>query len=125
MTWVAIAVGGTALVGAGASYLGAKKQAGAARDAAGLQMDQFNLINRQQQPYIQSGYGAMSRLNTLLGLSPNPYRQARPGGQMPGNQMRIQPYPRSSGMRLDQLLAMRAANGDRQAQQMLTQRPVM
>lgn len=35
-------------------------------------MDQFHLLNQQQQPYIQSGYGAMGRLNTLLGLSPNP-----------------------------------------------------
>jgi hypothetical protein len=29
-----------------------------------------NTLNAQQQPYIQSGYGAMSKLNTLLGLSP-------------------------------------------------------
>lgn len=35
-------------------------------------MDQFKLINQQEQPYIQSGYGALGRLNTLLGLSPNP-----------------------------------------------------
>lgn len=38
-------------------------------------MDQFKLINQQEQPYIQSGYGALGRLNTLLGLSPNPNAQ--------------------------------------------------
>jgi hypothetical protein len=35
-------------------------------------MEMFNTLNRQQQPYIQSGYGAMGRLNTLLGLNPRP-----------------------------------------------------
>lgn len=46
-------------------------------------MDQFHLLNQQQQPYIQSGYGAMGKLNTLLGLSPNPNQAVRPnpGGQ--------------------------------------------
>jgi hypothetical protein len=54
-------------------------------------MDQFQLINQQQQPYIRSGYAAQGRLNTLLGLSPNPYRQQGGGGQMP------QPYQPQPG----------------------------
>lgn len=82
---VAVGVGG-AVVGAGASYAGSKKQAGAAKDAANLSMDQFRTLNAQQQPYIQSGYGALGKLNTLMGLSPNPNQRRMPqpvqGGQM-------------------------------------------
>jgi hypothetical protein len=72
MTWIAVAVGGSALIGAGASYVGSKKQADASKAAGGLNMDMFNTLNQQQQPFVQSGYGAMGKLNTLLGLSPNP-----------------------------------------------------
>lgn len=72
MSWVAVAVGVGTAVSAGSAYMGAKKQAGAAKDAANLQMQQFQTINQQQQPFIQSGYGAMGRLNTLLGLNPRP-----------------------------------------------------
>lgn len=46
-------------------------------------MDMFSTLNRQQQPFIQSGYGAMSRLNTLLGLSPRP-RSPGMGAVAPG-----------------------------------------
>lgn len=73
MTWVTIAVGvGGALVTGVGAYAGSKKQAGAAKDASNLNMDVFRTINAQQQPFIQSGYGALSKLNTLLGLSPRP-----------------------------------------------------
>lgn len=102
-------------------------------------MDMFKLLNQQQSPFVQGGYGAMGKLNTLLGLNPNP-RAAAPGApaQSPG----FRPTPgggvepimqvgapqgapmaqipeRSGNMRLNRLLAMRAANGDRQAQAML------
>lgn len=145
MTWVAVAIGGSAVIGAGASYLGSKKQSEGAKDAAGLNMQMFNTLNRQQQPFIGGGYGAMGRLNTLLGLNPNPsYRPAMPdnsgyritpGGGIdqtlqlgpprqhdvfaggPGGDPRTGD-PRTA--RLSQLLALRAANGDRQAQAMLT-----
>lgn len=83
MTWVAIAVGGGALIGAGASYAGSKKQAGAAKDAANLNMEQFERLNAQQQPYIQSGYGALGKLNTLMGLSPRPQMQQPQAQQQP------------------------------------------
>jgi hypothetical protein len=140
VTWVLVAVGGSAVLGAGASYLGSKKQSDASKAAANLQMDQFGLINQQQQPFIQSGYGAMGRLNTLLGLNPNP-RASAPGGMQPGmqapdpgymptpgggvqpimqvGQPRMQIPERGPNVRLNQLLMMRAANGDRQAQAML------
>ena len=84
MTWVAVAIGGAAVIGAGASYAGASKQAKASQQAGQLNMDMFNTINRQQQPFIGSGYGAMGRLNTLLGINPNPnYRPPIMGSQMP------------------------------------------
>jgi hypothetical protein len=140
-------------------------------------MDQFRLINQQQQPFIQSGYGAMGRLNTLLGINPRPDYQTSPAtagpqlspqiqailegnagtpmsralqsamrgavgsgqsagpagpGYMPtasGGVRRIaQVDPNASGYappinnqmsRMKDLLALRAANGDRQAQAML------
>lgn len=78
MTWVAVAVGAGAAISAGASYAGAKKQAKGAEKAANLQMDQFRLINQQQQPFIQGGYGAMGKLNTLLGLNPRPLPSSTP-----------------------------------------------
>lgn len=134
--WVGL---GTAALTAGSSIYGANQQKKGAERAANLQMDQFGLINQQQQPFIQSGYGAMGRLNTLLGLSPNP--RASPGmqpgtqapnpGYMPtpgggvqpimqvGSGPRMQIPERGPNARLNQLLMMRAANGDRQAQVML------
>lgn len=85
MSWVLVAIGGSAVLGAGASYLGSKKQAQGAEKAGQINMDMFNVLNRQQQPYMQSGYGAMGRLNTLLGLNPNP-RAVPPPQFSPGQQ---------------------------------------
>lgn len=79
MCGVTGAIIGGGIIGAGASYLGSKKQAGAAQDAANLSMDQFNVLNEQQQPFIQSGYGAQSKLNQLLGIkSPQAPGTAQP-----------------------------------------------
>lgn len=148
MTWVAVAIGGAAVIGAGASYAGSKKQGDAAKNAANLQMDQFQLINQQQQPFIRSGYSAQGRLNTLLGLSPNPYRQQQtPSAPMssyqpsPGVTYLPTPQggitkrlaynagpmkdmgvpPNAPNMNLNRILAMRAAHGDTEAQRMLEQ----
>lgn len=84
MSWVLVAVGGSALVGAGASYLGSKKQAQGAERAQDINVDMFNRIMSQQQPFVSSGYGAMGRLNTLLGLNPNPRAQMPPRQFAPG-----------------------------------------
>ena len=149
MTWVAVAIGGSALVGAGASYLGSKKQAQGAQKAAGINMDMFSVLNRQQQPFIGGGYGAMGRLNTLLGINPNPSapRMSAPLTMPDNPAYRITPSggidqmlqmgpprqhdvfaggpsgdPRGGGnVQLRQLLALRAAHGDRQAQALLTE----
>ncbi len=146
MTWVAVAIGGSALIGAGSSYLGSKKQAQGAEKAAGINMDMFQTLNRQQQPFIQSGYGAMGRLNTLLGLSPNPnaprmstpltmpqepaYRPTPGGGVEPilqaGPSRQHDVFaggpggdPRGGNQQLRQILSLRAQHGDTQAARML------
>ena len=138
MAWVAA---GTAILGAGASIYGSKKQAQGAKNAAGINLGMFDTLNQQQQPYIQSGYGAMGRLNTLLGINPNPSYQP-PAAQNPAyritpgggvdQMLQVGPAqhdvfagspggdPRGGGnVQLRQLLALRAAHGDRQAQAIL------
>lgn len=62
------AIIGGGIIGAGASIIGADKQADAAKDAANLSDARFGVINQQQQPFIQSGYAAQDRLNQLLGI---------------------------------------------------------
>jgi hypothetical protein len=101
-------------------------------------MDQFNTLNHQQQPFIQSGYGAMSRLNTLLGLgggggaapasAPGPgpaYRPTTGGGVQQIVQAGAQPQSMNpnvqQSLRLKQILALRAANGDTEAARMMGQ----
>lgn len=64
---VAAAVAGAAIVGAAASESSADTQANALRHASHTQQNTFNTINQQEQPYIQSGYGAQNALNSLLG----------------------------------------------------------
>lgn len=140
VTWVAVAIGGSALIGAGASYAGSKKQSDAAKNAAGINLDWLQTVNQQQQPYIQSGYGAMSRLNTLLGLSPNPnasrpmlpqpnpaWRPTPSGGVEP--MMQAGPSTNQNGyfgipasapnMNLARILSLRAQNGDTEAARIL------
>jgi hypothetical protein len=57
--------------------MGASKQAGAAQSAAAGQMEatryaadqqreMFNLINEQQKPYREAGYGALTRIGEML-----------------------------------------------------------
>lgn len=73
MTFVAVAIGGSALLG----YMGSRKQAKAAesasqlqyeatQDAAKQQREMFDILNAQQAPYREAGYGALNRINTML-----------------------------------------------------------
>jgi hypothetical protein len=73
MTWVAVAVGGSALLG----YMGSQNQASAAQNAANTQLqgtleasrqqrEMFDILNKQQAPYREAGYGALSKINTML-----------------------------------------------------------
>lgn len=142
MSWVAVAVGAAGALSAGASYAGSKKQGDAAKKASGQQLDMFRLVNQQQQPFIQSGYGAMGKLNTLLGLGSRS-QKAPIGGGMPampqqpayrptpggGIDRRIPSMPQGpramsapkGNPRLAQLLALRAANGDTEAARIMGQ----
>jgi hypothetical protein len=67
MPFVALAIGGGALLGASASRSAANTQAAAADRAAELQREQFNLINQQQAPYRGFGYTALNQIGGLLG----------------------------------------------------------
>lgn len=73
MTWVAAAIGGSALLG----FMGAGKQASAARDASQLQYQatqdaaqqqrqMFDILNQQQAPYREAGYGALTNIRDML-----------------------------------------------------------
>jgi hypothetical protein len=67
MPFVALAIGGSALLGASASRSAANAQVGAANRATDLQREQFNLINEQQAPYRGYGYTALNEIGNLLG----------------------------------------------------------
>jgi hypothetical protein len=67
------ALAGSAVLG----YLGSQEQAGAAENAANLQYrgtqeaarqqrEMFDILNAQQKPYREAGYGALSKINTML-----------------------------------------------------------
>jgi hypothetical protein len=74
MTWVATAVIGSAVVGAGTSAYGANKAANAQESAA----NQANQLSREAQiqaradqaPWRQAGGASLNRLSILLGLDP-------------------------------------------------------
>lgn len=95
MTWVAVAIGGSALLG----YAGAKQQAGAATGAAekqyqasleGIrqQREMFDILNKQQAPYREAGYGGLSKIQEML-----PYFTKQPTAEdiqsMPGYQFAL------------------------------------
>jgi hypothetical protein len=100
-------------------------------------MQQFDTLNRQQQPFIQSGYGAMGKLNTLLGIGGRMGGGAPGGGAfLPNTPNAGQAYrPRPNGgmqqivgsapqgmqgnARLKQILMLRAQNGDTEAARVL------
>ncbi len=142
MTWALVVVGGGALLGAGASYAGSKKQSDAAKKAAGISQDQYGITRGDQVPYMQSGYGAMSKLNTLLGINPGPRKSMQmpmpqenpgyaitPGGginqiaqmgpQAPPQHQWNVPEANMGNLPLQRILMIRAQHGDTQAQAML------
>jgi hypothetical protein len=67
MTFVAVAVGGAAVIGAGASMYGASQQAGAAKNAASVQQNMYNQTTGNESQFLQSGQAATGQLNYLLG----------------------------------------------------------
>jgi len=66
---VAAGMVGAAAIGAIGSTMAADKQASAQKDAQQQQLDMFNTIQKNSQPFMTAGYGATSSLSQLLGLS--------------------------------------------------------
>lgn len=72
---IALAIGGSALLGAGSSIFGASTQANAANQAEQLQLQMFNKEQQNLSPYMQAGVGGLAgqqnALNTLqAGFNP-------------------------------------------------------
>jgi hypothetical protein len=88
------------LLGAGAGLVGSKiqadaatsageRQAGAAKYAADIQKEMFDIQNLQQKPYREAGYGALTRIGELLpGLTAPVSREEIMG--LPGYQFGIE-----------------------------------
>ena len=68
MPWMALAIGGSALLGASAAKSAASTQAAAANRAADLQQKQFELTREDLAPYRAAGQTA---LNALIPLATN------------------------------------------------------
>ena len=73
MTWVALAIGGGAVLGymgsrgqAEAATQGAQLQYGATQEAARQQREMFDILNAQQAPYRAAGGGALTSLQNML-----------------------------------------------------------
>jgi hypothetical protein len=75
MPWIAAAVVGSSLIGANAAGKAASTQAGASREAAQLQKEQFDITNEQQKPYREAGYTALS---DITGMKPYLTQQYTP-----------------------------------------------
>jgi type II secretory pathway pseudopilin PulG len=97
MSFVTAAIiGGGATLAAG--YMGsqaaksaASKQADAARYAAQLQQEQFNLTNEQQKPYREAGYSALSDIGAMKPYLTQQYTpEDFAEGMDPGYQFRLQ-----------------------------------
>ena len=57
---------GSSLIQGSAASSAASKQADAAKYAADQQREMFGLVNEQQRPYREAGYGALTRIGQLL-----------------------------------------------------------
>ena len=68
MPWMALAIGGSALLGASASKSAAKTQAAATDRAGEVQKEMFEEQNRLQEPFRQGGMAAQNKLLTYFGL---------------------------------------------------------
>lgn len=84
MTWAAVAIGGSALVGAGTSIYAANKQSQAAGNASDAALAQYQQSRSDLSPYRQTGIQANATLQRLLGIAPtsgvdwNAYLKANP-----------------------------------------------
>ena len=70
MPWMALAIGGSALLGASSASSAASTQAAAADRAAQLQQDQFNRQVELQAPWRQAGERALNKLEGASEYTP-------------------------------------------------------
>lgn len=91
----AAAVGaiGSAAIGADAAEDAARTQAGAGAAASQVQREMFDITREQQRPFMESGYGSLSELNRLLGITPQ-----TAGGEAPGTPTGAQQWDQSNGV---------------------------
>ena len=82
MSWVAVAIGGAALVGYMGSQNAAQTQAAGQQQAAQTQQNTFNTITANSKPFMQAGYGATNSLQNLMGLG-SASTGGAPGGTDP------------------------------------------
>ena len=89
----ALIVGGTSLV---SGYMGSKAAQGAAqtqlqgtREASQQQREMFDILNEQNKPYREAGYGALNRINEMLPSLTKPVT-AEDIQNMPGYQFAVQ-----------------------------------
>lgn len=73
----------SAIVGAVGSNSAADTQASADKQASQTQLQMFNTINQQEQPFIQGGYGAENALNYLMGTGSPPGQSSTGTGTVP------------------------------------------
>lgn len=89
MPWI---IGGAAALGAGASLLGASKQADATDRASRISEAQYNQTRQDLEPWRQAGTTSLSELMYRMGLSPN-----RTGASAPSrDQFMTAPSPAGS-----------------------------
>lgn len=89
MSWVAVAIGGSALLGYLGSQNAASAQAGAANQASNLSQSQYNQTRQDQMPWMQRGNAAGNMLAYLMGLpgyGPSP-RPGQPAARPQGGSM--------------------------------------
>jgi hypothetical protein len=89
----ALIVGGTSLV---SGYMGSKAAQGAAqaqltgtREASQQQREMFDILNEQNKPYREAGYGALNRINEMLPSLTKPIT-AEDIRNMPGYQFAVE-----------------------------------
>jgi len=82
MTWMAVAVGGGALISGLGSFLGGSQQAKASKNAQAIAQAEFNQITKQETPFMQAGYQDLAALQYGLGIGP----RMTPGTRTPRGQ---------------------------------------
>ena len=82
MSWVAVAIAGSAVLNAATQSGGASQQAGGYQAGYGTDMGMYNKILEQEQPFISSGTTALNALMYGQGLGGDPGGTGLSSGQL-------------------------------------------